>query len=634
MFQSILYFFTSSIKRQLIVGIALVHAVMMSFFIFDLVERQRQFLYDQGEKRTIALTRMIASNSISWVLASDVIGLEELLNSIKNYPDLRYAMIVDPDGKILGHTESDKIGKYFKDSRSLSILTKEPKVSILYQDSQLIDVVAPILLNQHLVGWARIGLWQKKNNESLEKVGLEGLAYTLAAIIAGTIIAWFMGKGMTLDLHRILHVASLVRAGGNDVRSAVNRSDEIGQLSSEFNQMLDVLDSNERALIKARENLEKDIEARKTAEEEIRTLNAELESIVEIRTRDLSIANENLLQEKEKAVQANRAKSVFLASMSHELRTPMNAILGFTALIKNSHNLDQEQISHLDIISRSGSHLLSIINDVLDMSRIESGKMILEKDSIDLPRFIDDLSRMFRFRAEGKGLVFETDFDVGDCHYINSDSRKLRQILINLLGNAVKYTDQGFIRFSLRIRDRGHGNLDLIFHVEDSGRGIGAEDLEKIYEPFYQTENSRIMGEGTGLGLSITREFVNFLKGQIDIESLPGKGSRFTVILPVQKWEGELEWKGEIPPQDQEDSTPDSELPDRILFKSMIQGIPAQIRRELRRILIELDDEKAIELVNRLDDHGPGIVILKYIGEFRHGELIQLLEEEDDGPVQ
>ena len=206
---------------------------------------------------------------------------------------------------------------------------------------------------------------------------------------------------------------------------------------------------------------------------------------------------------------ANRAKSVFLANMSHELRTPLNAILGFTQLMSRDDTLSAEQRENLDIVGRSGEHLLNLINDVLEMSRIEAGRTELRLDAIDLFRLLDNLEEMFRLRTEAKGLELICERSADVAQYVHTDQSKLRQILINLVGNAIKFTDKGSV--VLRVKTGGSAGKHLLFEIEDSGVGIAPEELENLFEAFVQTTTGQQLHEGTGLGLPISQQFVQLI---------------------------------------------------------------------------------------------------------------------------
>jgi len=235
-----------------------------------------------------------------------------------------------------------------------------------------------------------------------------------------------------------------------------------------------------------------------------------------------------LTRAKEAAEAANRAKSVFLANMSHELRTPLNAILGFAQIMARDAGVEAMHHKELETIDRAGRHLLSLINDVLEISRIEAGRTTVQNAPFSLAETLAAIEEMVRVRADAKGLAlrFERHGDLPP--YVLGDAPHLRQVLINLLGNAVKYTDQGEVALHLYPVD---GRIR--FEVTDTGPGIAPEEQERIFQAFYQTEAGIKKGEGTGLGLTISREFVRLMGGELGVASQPGQGSRFGFTIPL-----------------------------------------------------------------------------------------------------
>lgn len=237
----------------------------------------------------------------------------------------------------------------------------------------------------------------------------------------------------------------------------------------------------------------------------------------------------------ERAEVANRAKSQFLAKMSHELRTPLNAILGFTQLMTRDASLLPQQLEQLKIINRSGEHLLALINDVLEMSKIEAGSLTLNETCFDLYQVMFSIEDLLRIKALEKGLqiIFQRNPEVPQ--YIITDESKLRQVLINLVGNAIKFTASGSVIVRVKAvmdDDQKRSHLtnfqSLIFEVEDTGSGIAAEEVESLFDPFVQTETGRKSMEGTGLGLPISRQFIRLMGGDIQVRSQLGIGTIFT----------------------------------------------------------------------------------------------------------
>ncbi|MDO8466088.1 MAG: ATP-binding protein [Gallionella sp.] len=246
-------------------------------------------------------------------------------------------------------------------------------------------------------------------------------------------------------------------------------------------------------------------------------------------------AQARAIKAQQQAEAANLAKSVFLSTMSHELRTPLNAILGFSALMRSDPALTEGQRENLDIINRSGGHLLNLINDVLDMAKIEAGRVVLEVEPFDLSAMVRDITDMLGKRAEEKGLQLLFDQSSEFPRFIRSDKEKLRQVIANLVGNAVKYTDHGSVTLRLGVQPDDEA-LRLTVEVEDSGIGISKTDQTRIFEPFVQVGKSATQ-KGTGLGLSIVSEYVKLMGGNIEVESTLDVGSLFRVHLPVQQAE-------------------------------------------------------------------------------------------------
>jgi signal transduction histidine kinase/DNA-binding response OmpR family regulator len=318
------------------------------------------------------------------------------------------------------------------------------------------------------------------------------------AILVGLVTSRWLAK----PIQRLSQAAAAIADGELETRVNIQGIHELETLSLSFNQMA----------------------------AELQASFENLETKVADRTNELQTA-------KEKAEVANVAKSEFLANMSHELRTPLNAILGFTQIMHRDRSLNKSQLENLNIIGRSGDHLLALINDVLDMSKIESGRIALHKTDFDLRESLQAVKEMFQMRADTKNLFLELELAADLPQYIRTDEKKLRQVLINLIGNALKFTQSGGITVRVHLaqglEDQG-SFVNLYFSVTDTGAGIAAEEADQVFDPFMQTEVGRQSEQGTGLGLSISRKFAQLMGGDITFSSEVGVGSTFEFRMQAE----------------------------------------------------------------------------------------------------
>jgi light-regulated signal transduction histidine kinase (bacteriophytochrome)/DNA-binding NarL/FixJ family response regulator len=340
---------------------------------------------------------------------------------------------------------------------------------------------------------------------------------------------------------------------------------------------------------------------------------SEVEAAREI-VEGLAIARDNIerqrvarsLQEARDAAEAaNRAKSTFLANMSHELRTPLNAILGFTQLMARDTTLSPEHLENLRIVGRSGEHLLSLINDVLEMSKIEAGRSTLYEYTFNLHSLLQDMADMFQLRAEDKGLQLLIEKDPNLPPYIYADESKLRQVLINLLSNAIKFTWEGGVTLRARrqidreVKEQGHAAQEignavsgvaptcwLQFEVEDTGVGIAAHEVSTLFETFTQTSSGQEAREGTGLGLALSRQFVRLMQGDITVKSAPGYGSTFAFDVQVSLSE----------PEDAPATAPARRVVGLATGQQTYRVLIAEDRWDNRKLLIKLLEQVGFEV--------------------------------------
>ncbi len=324
------------------------------------------------------------------------------------------------------------------------------------------------------------------------------------------------------ELQQRLRKAIGESADGQFVRFEATHPDKDGNIHYVDFSLKPITDTEGRVIQLIPEG--RDITEKKEREDELRHYRNHLEEVVRERTDELCLA-------RDAAEAANKAKSVFLANMSHELRTPLNAILGFSHMMQNDSSLNAAQHETLDIINSSGEHLLKLINDVLEITKIEAGKLQLELTPFDLHALVRDVGDMMRLRARQKGVKLELEQSPRFPRYIKGDEARLRQIMVNLLSNAVKFTTQGKITLRMGVKEDTRYHLKI--EVEDTGPGISTGDQQRLFKPFVQLREGATQG-GTGLGLSIVSQFVQLMGGTVYVESKPGQGSLFRVELPLQ----------------------------------------------------------------------------------------------------
>jgi len=344
----------------------------------------------------------------------------------------------------------------------------------------------------------------------------------------------------------------------------------------------------------------------------------EIEAALELRgtlmLAALEFSQQLLKTEAERAQVASQTKSEFLARMSHELRTPLNAILGCTQLMHHEDSQDNEFDEYVNIISHSSEHLLNLINDVLEMSKIEAGKVILEKARFDFPLFLNNLQEMMQIKAKDKNLQLIFIIHPSLPQYINADERKIRQILLNLLGNAIKFTNKGYVilRVSLvtpqSLTKTNASEITIHFEIEDTGCGIAANEVDKLFEAFVQTDSGKKSQMGTGLGLVISQQFAQFMGSHISIRSTLNKGTIFefdlTVEEPIDQQSSKLK-QVDYKDHDLLLSQIDSEEPIQAIAANEQKGIDKDIS-PLRILLVEdntFNQMIALRLLAKLGYH-------------------------------
>lgn len=420
-------------------------------------------------------------------------------NSNKSFPLIKHRNIRD---------------YYFAHHKPQNSSSKDIEDNYFFE-SDYVEVYKRIVYDGEVIGTALIISDLAEFYQRLEL----GVAIIISVMLVSLLLAFILASRLQAvisdPIYRLLNTMKVVSEEKNySIREKKISEDELGSLVDGFNGMLSQIEARDRELNQYHYHLEEKV-AQRTIE---------------------------LAEARDQALAANKAKSIFLANMSHEIRTPMNAVLGYAQILQRDTQLTKEQKNSLQIIENSGNHLLGLINDILDISKIEAGAMELRQENFYLNELVDAIAAMFKVRCEQKHLEWHVDTNFYDPILVYADQGKLRQILINLLGNAVKFTEKGEV--ALRVTQHVEDHQAYRFDVIDTGQGIHKADQKNIFEPFQQEKAGFDKG-GTGLGLAITKRQVELMGGTLMVESEVGQGSCFTVILHLPEGSGEVVYHAE-----------------------------------------------------------------------------------------
>ncbi|MGE0052058.1 MAG: ATP-binding protein [Arcobacter sp.] len=515
MIDKIKAFYSHSIKRRLIITVTLTHVFLMSIFVYDLISEQKEFLKNQSNEQVTSLTKMIVRNSVSWILSNDYVGLEELISSISKYPNLEYAMIINKNGKILAHTQEEKINLYLSDKLSTDFFdSKKIESKMLIQNNKILDYISPVFRENQHIGWVRIALNQNINSQNIEEIFKEGLFFINIAIIVGYIFAYFLAKNITKDLYTLMKIAKQTATGTRNQRADISRKDELGVLAKDINNMLDKIEKDEKQLEISNRELEKDIVKLELMDSKLTLLNKNLEKKVVEKTYELKKLNDNLKKEIEEEVEQNRQKDNMLfqqskmASMgemieniAHQWRQPLSFISTSASgikLNKEYHTLTDEILDEaIENIMNSTQFLSNTIDDFRDFYKIDK-----IKDKFNVKEIIHKTLKLTTSRFTSRSIqVIEDCDDV----FVFGFENELVQVFINILNNArdelekLPYEER-FIFITIK-KEKNEAYISL----KDNANGIEPTILEKIFDPYFTTKGS---DKGTGIGLFMSKEII------------------------------------------------------------------------------------------------------------------------------
>lgn len=500
-----------SIKGKLILITMLTSSAALvlssaSFLIYDLISFRHLLTLD-----LMTQAQIIGYNSAAAMAFRDEAAATATLSALTAKEDIVAAVLYSPDGSIFAH--------YFPNGTAHpSTLPGRSQENGYRFEGGYLEVFRDVTLNGERVGTLFLQSDQRQWSQRARRYsGIVGIF-----VLFSGLFALFVSSQLQRLISRpILHLENAMRMVSTnknyEVRATRFYSDEIGRLIDGFNTMLSEIQHRDTAL--------------QRANDELKTRTRELEGEIIHRKQ----TQEELLKAKHAAEDASRAKSAFLANMSHELRTPLNAIIGYSEMLeeetRDSGKLENQQ--DLRKIQSAGKHLLSLINDVLDLSKIEAGKMGLHLETFDVSLMVDEMVTTLQpaIAKNANNIRVRMADDIG---MMRADATKVRQILFNLMSNACKFTDHGTISLDVS-QSAMEGQEWIRFRVKDTGIGISTKQQEKLFQEFSQADAtiSRKYG-GTGLGLAISYRFVQMMKGRISVESQQGQGSTFTVYLPAQ----------------------------------------------------------------------------------------------------
>ena len=463
------------------------------FFIQDQRAKEETRLNEKAER----ITRLLLSSNLESIWDVDMSTLERNCQVFFEDDEIIRLVVIDT---FYGNERLINLSKDIKGTHDIT------KTADFIKGDQKVASLSMVFTNYYI-----------DRNLAQMKTTLVILSVVVFILMIG--IIWVVSMIALRPLKGMMAGVQHLTEGNLNFRIPVQSQDELGKLANSFNTM---------AI-------------------ELNQYHGHLREIVEKRTAELKRANDHLhqeiserkhaeillLQAKDAAEESNRVKSEFLANMSHELRTPLNAIIGFSQIMFHDQALKSGQKDNLQIINRSGKHLLALINDILDMSKIEAGRIALDERDFDLYQLLDEVHDIFKIKAGNKGIeiVFEHEPEVP--RFVRTDETKLRQILVNLTGNAVKFTQDGSVKVQVNII----GESELQFSISDTGPGIPPDDIDRLFDPFAQTQTGKDSHEGTGLGLSISEKFVNLMGGKISIDSRLERGSIFKFDIKAHKGE-------------------------------------------------------------------------------------------------
>jgi two-component system sensor histidine kinase BarA len=511
-----------------ILALVLLPGLIVSLFLGGFFIIQRMSDLDLLlQERGLAIAKQAAPTSEYGVISGNDRLLQNLANNLLEERDLRAARILNKDGKVLAYAGPKMITQFIGNTQfkygQLQLSTTDGsiriKAPIFTQNIDLVeDITEPVYQQQNidanLLGWIEIELSLANTQIAKYQHLATSISTVLITLILSLMLAIRMSRNISLPIQDMVDCVKAIGDGKIDARVHVNSGDEFQTLAAGINAMAIAI---QRTKTEHQQNIEQ-------ATHDIR----ETLDNIEIQNIELNIA-------RKEAIEVSRIKSEFLTNISHEIRTPLNGILGFTRILLKDQS-DQRKTDHLNTIEKSANGLLTIINDILDLSKIDAGKLVLENIDFNVREVLEDVLTINAPEAHKKSLELVSLIYSDVPQFLTGDPLRIKQVLTNLISNAIKFTPQGNITVRVLIEDENVNQASVKFEITDTGIGLSNEQQNKLFRAFSQADSSttRQFG-GTGLGLVISQHLVKAMNGDISVESAEGEGSTFSFSVTLKK---------------------------------------------------------------------------------------------------
>lgn len=488
---------------QVLTAFVVIILCSVTFFVVDY-----KSMCENKNKSLLSIAKVIGTNSVAPLLFNDRESSEEILSDLKVETNITNACVMDTSGEILGNYIRENSEDYF-----FKLKTDKTEFSEFTADD--LFIYFKIVHEKEWIGTVCLKAELSDiKGQLMSKIKI-GVLVILVGFVFAFLLSVFLQKYISKPIIKLVDVMeNVIQTRNYSIRTSHHGKDEIAKLSDAFNKMLEQIEKHDQTLSET---------------------NNLLEARVKERTQELIVKNEKLHTANTLAEQSKLAKEQFLASMSHEIRTPLNAIIGFQSLLRETP-LNEEQKEYVDSIDFAGRNLLVIINDILDLSKIEAGKFEFTEDDLNVNQIIESTLELLEYRAREKQieLIFKPDEKIPLS--LVGDAARFNQILLNLVGNAIKFTEKGNVTVLTKLIELEENDVLCEFEISDTGIGIPHDKLKLIFERFTQasTETTRKYG-GTGLGLTIVQQLLSLQGGKIEVSSKVGEGSVFKFYLRFKK---------------------------------------------------------------------------------------------------